>query len=213
MIADLCVKFAEENPGWGYERIQGALTNLGYRMSKTTVGNILRRAGLCPSPDRTGKSSWRQFIRAHLATTCVADFLTTEVWTVGGLVRYHVLFVMNLAKREVEIAQINCQTNGQVMAQVARNLTDAEDGFLQGMEYFVCDRDSFDRDARVTREPAESLVLDDPYFGYLRPAFSFVCSPCQNKLPVACRFMGYFVLSRWNGWIIRIGCGVIGDIE
>lgn len=72
---------------------------------------------------------------------CVADFLTTEVWTLPGLVRYHTLFVMNLAKRQVQIAQINCQMNGKVMAQVARNLTDAEDGFLNDMEYFVCDRD------------------------------------------------------------------------
>jgi putative transposase len=108
------------------------VANIGHQVSQTTVGNILRRAGFYPSPDRTRKSSWRQFIRAHLATTCVADFLTTEVWTVGGLVRYHVLFVTNLAKREVQIAQINCQTNGQVMAQVVRNQTDAEDGFLRG---------------------------------------------------------------------------------
>ena len=73
---------------------------------------------------------------------CVADFLTTEVWTLKGLVRYHTLFVMNLAKRKVQIAHISCQMNGEVMAQVARNLTDSEDGFLKGMEYFVCDRDS-----------------------------------------------------------------------
>ena len=77
-----------------------------------------------------------------MATICVADFLTTEVWTLSGLVRYHVLFVMNLAKRQVQIAQISCQMNGEVMAQVARNLTDCEDGFLDGMEYFVCDHDS-----------------------------------------------------------------------
>ena len=76
-----------------------------------------------------------------MATICVADFLTTEVWTVRGLVRYHTLFVMNLAKRQVQIAQISCQMNGEVMAQVARNLTDSEDGFLDGMEYFVCDHD------------------------------------------------------------------------
>ncbi len=160
LITELCVKFAEENPGWGYERIQGALANLGYHVSKTTVGNILRRAGLCPSPDRTGKSSWRQFLRAHLVTTCVADFLTTEVWTMGGLVRYHVLFVMNLAKREVQIAQINCKTNGQVMAQVARNLTDAEDGFLRGIDYFVCDRDAlFTQEFRGTLKEAGVTVV------------------------------------------------------
>ena len=94
----------------------------------------------------------KQFVRSHVATMCVADFLTTEVWTMRGLVRYHTLFVMNLAKRKVEIAQISCQMNGQVMAQVARNLTDSEDGFLDGMEYFVCDRDTL-----FTNEFCETL--------------------------------------------------------
>jgi len=89
-----------------------------------------------------GGMNSKQFVRSHMATMCVADFLTTEVWTMRGLVRYHTLFVMNLAKRQVEIAQISCQMNGQVMAQVGRNLTDSEDGFLDGMEYFVCDRDT-----------------------------------------------------------------------
>jgi len=58
-----------------------------------------------------------------------------------GLVRFHTLFVMNLATRKVQIAQIGCQMDGQVMAQVARNLTDVEDGFLNGQRFFICDRD------------------------------------------------------------------------
>lgn len=141
VIKELCIKFAEENATWGYERIQGALENLGYTISESTVGNILRDAGIPPSEERMKQSTWKQFVRSHMATMCVADFLTTEVWTLGGLVRYHTLFVMNLAKRQVQIAQISCQMNGQVMAQVARNLTDANEGFLTGMEYFVCDND------------------------------------------------------------------------
>ena len=140
VIKELCVKFADENPTQGYGRIQGALSNLGYQVCEATVGNILRAAGVPPSAERMKKSTWKQFVRSHMATMCVADFLTTEVWTLKGLVRYHTLFVMNLAKRQVHIAQISCQMNGEVMAQVARNLTDAEDGFLGGMEYFVCDR-------------------------------------------------------------------------
>jgi transposase InsO family protein len=120
---------------------KGALANLGYELSKTTVVNILRAKGIIPAPEREKKSNWKQFVRSHMATMCVADFLTVEVWTMTGLVRYHVLFVMNLAKRKVHIAHIGCQVNGQVMAQVARNLTDFEDGFLSGMEYFVCDND------------------------------------------------------------------------
>ncbi|MDQ8207922.1 integrase core domain-containing protein [Coraliomargarita sp. SDUM461003] len=140
-IREFCIKFAEENASWGYGRIQGAFSNFGYEVSETTVGNMLRAAGIPPSEERMKRSTWKQFVRSHMATMCVADFLTTEVWTMRGLVRYHTLFVMNLAKSRVQIAQISCQMNGQVMAQVARNLTDSEDGFLYKMEYFVCDND------------------------------------------------------------------------
>lgn len=141
IIKELCIKFADENPSWGYGRIQGALFNLGYEVCEATVGNILREAGVPPSEERMKKSTWKQFVRSHMATMCVADFLTTEVWTLRGLVRYQILFVMNLAKRKVEIAHIGCQVNGEVMSQVARNLTDFEDGFVTDMEYFVCDHD------------------------------------------------------------------------
>ncbi|MGB0415494.1 MAG: transposase [Coraliomargarita sp.] len=160
LIKEFCIKFAEENPSWGYGRIQGALSNLGYEVCETTVGNILRAADVSPSEERMKKSTWKQFVRSHMATMCVADFLTTEVWTLRGLVRYHTLFVMNLAKRQVQIAQISCQMNGQVMAQVARNLTDAEDGFLKGMEYFVCDRDTlFTNEFRETLESSGVRVI------------------------------------------------------
>ncbi len=142
IIRELCVKFSEENPGWGYGRIQGVLKNLGYKISNTTVGNILRAKGVAPSPDRTNRSNWKRFIRSHMDVTAVADFLTVEVWTLRGLVRYQVFFVMTLGKRQVEIAHIGCQVDGEVMKQVARNLTDCVDGYLKGMRFLVCDRDS-----------------------------------------------------------------------
>lgn len=88
----------------------------------------------------------------------------------SGLVRYHVLFVMNLAKRKVHIAHVGCQVNGQVMAQVARNLTDFEDGFLQGMEYFICDNDSL-----FTKEFEQ--ILDDSGVDLIRTR---VATPQQN---------------------------------
>lgn len=140
-IRELCVKFSEENPGWGYGRIQGALSNLGYEVSMTTVGNILRAKGITPSPERNKRSNWRTFVRSHLDVMTVADFFTVEVWTLSGLVRYQVLFAMHLAKREVRILHIGCQVNGKVMEQVARNLTDGIDGFLKDQRFFVCDHD------------------------------------------------------------------------
>ena len=49
--------------------------------------------------------------------------------TFGGPVRYVVFFVMKLKTRTVEIAGVACQPNEAWMTQVARNLTDARDGF------------------------------------------------------------------------------------
>jgi len=141
-IRELAVKFAEENTGWGYTRIQGALANLGYEVSATTVGNILRAQGIIPSPERGKQSTWKQFIRRHLAVITVADFFTVEVWTMRGLVRFHVFFVMNLATRKVEIPYIGCQPDGVVMANAARNLTDSQSGALRNQRFFICDHDS-----------------------------------------------------------------------
>ncbi len=144
VIRELCVKFASENLTWGYGRIQGALANVGYDISTTSVGNILRERGIIPASERTRRGNWKRFIRSHMSVISVADFFTVEVWIPrmrDGLVRYHVFFGMDLAKRQVKIAHIGCQINGQVMAQVARNLTDYEDGFLRGKRFFICDND------------------------------------------------------------------------
>jgi hypothetical protein len=69
------------------------------------------------------------------------DFFTVEAVTLAGLVRYHVLFVIDLASRRVELAGIVRQPHEAWMLQVARNLTDAVDGFLVGKRYLIMDRD------------------------------------------------------------------------
>lgn len=97
VIRDLCVKVAEEDPDWGYDSIQGALVNLGYEVSDTTVGNILRSKGIFPAPERGKRSNWQQFVRSHMEVMTVADFLNVEAWTLRGMVRYQVFFVMSLA--------------------------------------------------------------------------------------------------------------------
>ena len=51
-----------------------------------------------------------------------------EVWTQGGLVRYHVFFAIRLASRKVNIAGIITEPDGDWMKKIARNLTDCEDG-------------------------------------------------------------------------------------
>src|SRR5512138_701566 len=53
----LIVRFARENPTWGYDRIAGALANIGHDVSDQTVGNILRRHGIAPAPKRSRNTS------------------------------------------------------------------------------------------------------------------------------------------------------------
>ena len=39
---------------------------------------------------------WRTFLRAHWSALMAADFFTTEVWTVRGLVTSYTVFVIEL---------------------------------------------------------------------------------------------------------------------
>jgi transposase InsO family protein len=137
----LVVKMARENRDWGYTRIIGALKNLGHRVSRGTVANILERNGIEPAPERKRKTTWKEFLTQHWDSIVAADFFTVEVWTLRGLQRFLVLFVMELSTRKVEIAGIGSVVNGLWMKQIARNLTDAEDGILRGKRYLIHDRD------------------------------------------------------------------------
>jgi putative transposase len=80
-IERLVVRMAKENPSWGYDRIVGALANLGHRLSDQTVGNVLRRHGLSPAPKRKQTVSWKDFIRSHREVLVGMDFFTAEVLT------------------------------------------------------------------------------------------------------------------------------------
>ena len=73
----LVIRFARENRSWGYDRIAGALANLGHRISDQTVGNILRRHNLAPAPERSRTTTWKEFIRSH---TDVLAGLTSLPW-------------------------------------------------------------------------------------------------------------------------------------
>jgi len=140
-IEELVVLIARNCPRWGYTRIRGSLWNLGHDVARTTIANILARHGIEPAPERKRKTTWRQFLRAHWDCLAAADFFTTEIWSPFGLVRYQVFFVIKLATRQVEVAGIKHDPYGAWMEQIARNLTDAFDGFLKHQRYLICDRD------------------------------------------------------------------------
>jgi putative transposase len=140
-VAELVVTMARANPTWGYTRICGALMNLGHEVGRNTVKRILQDNGIVPAPERCRRTSWSTFLRVHWEGMAAADFFTVEVLTLVGLVRYYVFFVMKLKTRTVEIAGITAAPCEAWMKQVARNLTDAVDGFLLDARYLILDRD------------------------------------------------------------------------
>ena len=140
-LAALVVRMAVENRDWGYRRIQGALSNLGHRVARGTIANILKKHGIEPAPERTRKTTWKEFLSRHWELLVAADFFTVEVWTGRGLQRFLVLFFIELSTRRIEVAGISTQGNGLWMSQIARNLTDPVDGLFLGKRYLIHDRD------------------------------------------------------------------------
>src|SRR4051812_29916512 len=124
----LIVRLARENSGWGYDRIVGALANLGHAVSDQTLGNILRRYGIQPAPKRSQHTTWKDFIASHMAVLAGTD--------------YYVLFFIHLESRRVSLAGLTKHPTAEWVLQMARNATDESSGFLRGQRYLLHDRDT-----------------------------------------------------------------------
>ena len=161
-IHQLATRMARENPTWGYRRIQGALKNLGHRVTRSTVAAILRAEGIGPVPERP--TSWRTFLAAHWGAIAAADFFTTEVWTARGLVTYYTAFVIDLASRRVHLLGSTPHPDDRFVQQVALTLTDVDDGPLLTHRILLCDRDTKWSGAfRQTLAEAGIRVVQTPY--------------------------------------------------
>jgi putative transposase len=138
-IRRLVLRMAEENPSWGYTRIQGALKNVGHRVARSTIASILKAEGI--SPSREPPMTWRTFLRAHWPALVAADFFTTEVWTPRGLVTYYTVFVLELQSRRVHVAGSTPYPDEAFVVQAMRDLANAIDGILVEGCVLICDRD------------------------------------------------------------------------
>jgi putative transposase len=72
-VRALVLEMAHDNPGWGYRRIHGELSGLGYKLAPSTVWQILKDAGIDPAPRRSGEA-WRVFLAGQAETILAADF-------------------------------------------------------------------------------------------------------------------------------------------
>lgn len=140
-IRQLVLIMATENRSWGYKRIEGELGKLGHRVARTTIANILTEHGIEPAPERAKRTTWAEFLNTHWGSIAATDFFTVEAWTLKRLTRFHVLFVIDLSTRRVEIAGISERPHGAWVERVMRRLLDDFDGFLLPHRYLIRDRD------------------------------------------------------------------------
>src|SRR5215469_2849815 len=117
-------------------RVRHPILDMSWRAARSL--RFWERHGMEPAPERSRKTTWKEFLCRHWE---MIDFFTVEVWTRRGLQRFMVLFFIDLSTRKVEIAGVARAANGLWMSQIARILTDPEDGILIGKRYLIHDRD------------------------------------------------------------------------
>lgn len=139
-VEKLVVQLAQDNAGWGYDRIVGALANLGHEVSDQTVGNILGRHGLGTAPERKRQTTWAEFSRRHKEVLWATDFFAAEVWSATGLVTVYVFFFIHLQTRKVVLGGMTHALNEAWIKQIARNVTGVT-GELIHARYLIHDRD------------------------------------------------------------------------
>jgi len=95
-IVALIGRMASENPVWSRRRIASELAKLGHNVDKGTVAKYMPKpAGRPRQPPST---TWRAFLRAHLAGTIAIDFLTVPAVMFNIL---YVFFVLALDRRRL----------------------------------------------------------------------------------------------------------------
>ena len=97
----LIVRMAQEHRSWGYDRIVGALANLGLTVSAQTVGNVLKRHGIAPAPERKTTTTWKEFIRTHMDVLVATDFFTSALWTWVRVMISSILFFLHCSRHTV----------------------------------------------------------------------------------------------------------------
>jgi putative transposase len=142
-IRELVLRFARENPRWGYQRIVGELNGLALTVSATTVKTILREAGIGPAGSRSGPS-WRAFLRQQAESMLAVDFFTVET---TSLQRLYVLFFIELGSRRVHLAGCTKNPTGTWVTQQARQFAWTLQDRPGSFRFLIRDRDTkFTRD-------------------------------------------------------------------
>ena len=162
-IASLILRMAEENPGWGYTRIMGAIRNVGFKVGRGTVAHILQERGINPAPLRGKQTQRSTFLKSHWKILVASDFFSVEVWRLSGLTTYYALFFIQLSIRTVKIAGITINPDAAWMTQIGRKITDPQNGMLHGKRKLIVDRDTkYCREFRELLEGSGTTIIRLP---------------------------------------------------
>jgi putative transposase len=134
----LVLEMARDNPSWGYRRIHGELTGLGYKLAPSTVWQILKDASIDPAPRRAGQT-WREFLAGQANAILAADFFHADTLF---LRRLYVLFFIEHGTRRVHLAGITAHPTGAWVTQHARNLLMNLEDHADGLKFLIRDRDA-----------------------------------------------------------------------
>ena len=160
-IQELVLKFARENPSWGYTRLRDALGNLGHEIDRTTVQAILAEHGLAPAPERGKRMPWKTFIKAHMGVLAAMDFFNVEVLSLTGLVRYAGVRGIKLpahspdlnAYAERFVLSIKSECLNKLVLLGEQHLRRAVNEFFQ---HYHLERNHQGLDSRLLTAPSES---------------------------------------------------------
>ena len=119
-IATLIKPLATENNSWGYQRIEGELLKLGYRVSAPAIRRVLKTLKIPPAPQRRTDTTWRTFLHTQAETMLATDFFHVDCAVT--LQRLYCLFVMEVGSRYVHILGVTANPDGPWTTQQIRNL-------------------------------------------------------------------------------------------
>jgi putative transposase len=129
---------AAENPGWGYRRIAGELAGMGRQVGASTVWAILQRAGIDPSPRRSGPT-WTEFLRGQAHGILACDFFPCDTVL---LTRLSCFAVVEYATCRIHILGVTAHPTADWVTQQARTLLSDLDDLVAQFKFLIRDRDS-----------------------------------------------------------------------